>query len=366
MLLRELFYNTKRRILKENLSKGSQTVMSKPALISSLAETVREDADMNPTYFGGIAAAKKLEKMPDQDIAQWFLNQLDMMEAEGYRGFRYSQDGKNNLWIVQNYTAMRDTWEDITGKMQPVLFDFYALKNRNLLDANHNDIMKFKGIRELGQYVNTHYAEKVKEIRDSVLKSARDKLIDKQAKAIPVVNNDDYKIYMILNRFAAQKLARGAVWCTGMEHTDAHFRSYTSRAALFVIFPNDAQEVTVDQGHRRIDGREKYQFDAGGPYFMNIGDRMQEPRAIRERFPYLYDDLTKGLEANKSRLEEIMNALSQDQSLSRDPDSKTLTYDIDAEIQKLEKFVERGFMTRTERPAQVAAPEQAPEQPPQV
>ena len=361
MLLRELIYKTKRRILKENLSKGSQTVMSKPALVASLAETVREDADMNPTYFGGIAAAKKLEKMSDQDIAQWFLNQLDMMEAEGYRGFRYSQDGKNNLWIVQNYTAMRDTWEDITGKMQPVLFDFYALKNRNLLDAVHSDIMKFKGVRELGQYVNTHYAAKVQEIRDTVLKSARDKLVDKKAKAIPVVNNDDYKIYMILNRYAAQKLARGAVWCTGMEHTDAHFRSYTSRAALFVIFPNDAQEVTIDQGHRRIDGREKYLFDAGGPYFMNIGDRMQEPQTIRQRFPYLYDDLTKGLETNKARLEEIMDTLAQDQSLAQDPDSKTLKYSVDDEIQKLDKFIQRGYMTRDERPARIAAPDAAQE-----
>ena len=363
MLLRELFYKTKRRILKEDLSKGSMTVMSKPNLVASLAEAVRDDSDMNPTYFGGLASAKKLQKMPDQEIAQWFLAQLDRMETEGYRGFVYSRDGVNNLWVVQNYIALRDTWEDITGKMQSVLFDFYALKNRSMLDANHNDLMKFKGVRDLGHYMVTHYDAKLKELRATVLKSARDKFIDKMAKAIPVVSNESYKIYMILNRYAAQKLARGAVWCTGMENTDAHFRSYTSRAALFVLFPNDAEAVSVDQGSRVIDGREKYQFDAGGPYFMNIGDRMQPAQVVRQRFPYLYDDLKTGLEANKERLEGIMDTLSQDMALSQDPDAKTLKYDVDKEIEKLGVFIQKGYMTNEQRPAQL--PEPAPqEQPP--
>lgn len=352
MLLRELFY----RNLNENLSKGSSTVLTNKKLVAAVADALRDDAMMSPNFFFG--QAKAVQKMDDETATKWFLEQIDKMEQQGYQGVVFSRDGRNNLWIAQNYAALRDTWEDITGKMQSVLFDFYLLKNRDMLDPNHVDIMKFKSIRELGMHMVTHYSNQLEQLRRDKINEAKFKL----ARAAKIVGNDEYDIYVVLNRLGAQKLARGALWCTGMTNTDVHFKSYSSRAMLFNLFPKQTDQVELTKDGKKITGQEKYQFDAGGPYFMDIADRPVNKELMKEKFPYLYDDLVNGLSASKAKLEELMDGMSDDPTLNADSDSKTLNYDVDAEIQKLGKFLQSGHMQDTPRPPPEAQePEALPE-----
>ena len=328
------------------------TVLNNKKLVATIADTLRDDAMMNPTFFFG--QAKAIQKMDDETAAKWFLEKIDGMEQAGYHGVVSSRDGKNNLWIAQNYAAARDSWEDITGKMQSVLFDYFLLKNRNMLDPKHTEIMSFKSIRELGFYMVTHYASQLEKLRADIIKNAKFKL----ARAALLVDNQDYKVYVVLNRLGAQKLAMGALWCTGMESTNVHYNSYTSKAMVFCIFPKNPEQFKSLKGGRNIEGTEKYQFDAGGPWFMNIADQSVPKETVRKRFPYLYTDLVHGLESKKPELEDLMNNLSQDPSLSNDPDTKTLNYNIETEIEKLGRFVQGGWMTDEERPPQVAAPEE--------
>lgn len=365
MFLRELLYKTKRRLLNEALSKGSQTVLnhkSKGNLFPAIADALRDDAMHGPQFFFGQSAAVK--KMNDEQAVNWFLEKLDMMEQAGYDGVRTSTDGKFNLWVATSYANGRDTWEDITGKLQPTMYQFKVLKDADPspLRPEHSSITNFSSIREAALYITTHYGNVLNDLIERKKASVAEKFNNKFARAFELVDNESYKIFIVLNRCAAMKLARGAIWCTGMLHTDVHYHHYTSRAMVFVILPKDAQHVSKAKGGREIQGPEKYQFDAGGPYFMDIADDMQPKEFVKERFPYVYTDVVNSLRENKQELTDIMTELSQDEKLLMDDRSKTLTYDVDNEIRKLKVFVDRGYMSEDERPP---APEE-PAEPPQL
>ena len=73
------------------------------------------------------------------------------------------------------------------------------------------------------------------------------------------------------------------------------------------------------------------------------------PRKISNQFPYLFTDITNNLIANKAKIEAVFDTLSQNPELQT-PDAKIKIYDIDAEIKKLHKFVDLGYMTDEVRP----------------
>ena len=340
MFLREFF----KKVLCESLSKGSNTVLANKKLVANLADTIRDDAEMNPRTFGN--NARTLGRADDITAVTWFLENLDRMEEEGYEGTRSTRDGVNNLWIATRYAEGKDTWEDLTGKLQPTIHDYYLLKNRNLLDANHKDIMKFHSVRELSYYMSTHYAEKLKDLREKAMLNAR----YKSKKVIKLVDNEDYLILIILNRSAACAYGLGSSWCTSMSHYDGHFHSYSNRAMLFNLFPKNPEVKTVSINNQQVESVEKYQFDAGGPNFMDVADRPVNRDLIREKFPYLYTDITGELSKNKEKIEAALEHLSNDPQLSSSRDSQIKLYDIDQEIRKLSKFVQGGWMTTAERP----------------
>ena len=125
------------------LTKGSQRVMADKKLVQALAATVRDDAAINPSAFPP-GSKNNFKKATDEAVAQWFLENIDQIEREGYEGTVYSRDGTNSDWIVRRYIAGSHTWEDLTGVMNMNLRDWYLLKNRNLLDTNHKTLFFFK------------------------------------------------------------------------------------------------------------------------------------------------------------------------------------------------------------------------------
>lgn len=325
----------------------------------SVADALRDDAEMHPNAFSG--KAREIRKMTDEAAVTWFLQQLDRMEQTGYEGTISTRDGVNNLWIATRYAEGKDSWEDLTGKLQPTIHDFYLLKNRDMLDTNHKDIMKFHSVRELSYYMSTHYANKLKELRDKAMLAARYKL----KKTIKIVDNEDYQIYIILNRAAACALGLGTSWCTSMSHTDSHFHSYSSRAMLFNIFPKNPDKQVVQKNGQSVESIEKYQFDAGGPTFMDASDRPVDRKTIIQKYPYLYTDLVTELSNNKDRITAVIDQLSNDDMLNATKDSQIKVYNVDDEINKLHKFVDAGYMTDTPRPAALPEPEaQALPEPP--
>lgn len=340
------------------LTKGSQRVMNDKNLVANLADSIRDDARSHPAAFPP-GSSRTFQKAPDEQLAQWFLENIDKIEKEGYEGTVYSRDGVNSEWIVRRYIAGSHNWEDLTGVMNMNLRDWYLLKNRNMLDANHKDLPKFNSVRDVGYYMTTHYKDKLDTVRDAAKNAARNKM----AKSVKLIDNEDYRVYTTLNRAAGCLLGLGTQWCTANSNYGGHFHSYAGKNMLFQLFPYAKEkdekgnvEVKKDEdGKKILDPNEKYQFDAGGS-FMDVTDTPAGAKKIAAKFPYLYTDLAKALKDNKSKMEQAFKELSDDPTLQGE-DYKIKTYEIDDEIKKLHKFVDKGYFTDQVRPKSVSSAE---------
>ena len=342
--------------LDEAFSKGSAKILQNKNLVKSLADSIRADVDDNPNFFPR-NAVNTFPRMQDAQLAEWFLGELDRMEQEGYEGTKLTSDGSINDWVVKKYISGAHTWEDLTGKLQQQLHNWVNLKKFGLLKPEHQNIPSFNGVLDLGKYMVGHYSNEMKELQNEIKKAA----LKKKAKSAVIVNNDDYKIYVTLNRAANQLTGANTTWCTTSSATDSHWNSYSNQAMLFQLFPKDAEFVSLEKEGRAhfIEGAERYQFGADSGYsFMDIADHRYPAEKVRERWPYLWDDLKSALQQQGGKLEGIMKALSEDPHM-QDPDVKIKTYKIQTEINKLEKFKNRGYFTDDVRP--VVEPEQEPE-----
>ena len=326
------------------LTKGSQRVMNDKKLVTGLANAVRDDVAVNPSAFPP-GSKNNFKKSTDEAIAQWFLENIDQIEIEGYEGIVYSRDGVNSDWIVRRYIAGSHTWEDLTGVMNMNLCDWYLLKNRNMLDPNHKDLAKFKSVRDVGFYMTTHYKDNLAAIRDSAKNAARNKM----AKNFKLVDNDDYRIYTAINRAAGCALGLGTQWCTANSNSGQHFHKYSNAAMLFQLFPYE-DTINAETGETEKRLSEKYQFDTGGPNFMNITDNRANPNVIREKFPYIYDDLHTALLKNKGKMEKAFAEWANDPTLQHE-DFKIKNYELDHEIQELNIFMDIGYFTDAKRPS---------------
>lgn len=345
--------------LTEDLTKGSQAVFANKNTVVKLADAIRDDAMFNPSSFPA-GFAKSAQKAKDEDLAKWFLEQLDRIEAEGYQGRVYSRNGVNSVWIVQRYIAGSHNWEDIEGTLNMNLVKFYTLKNRNMLDANHQDIQQFKSIRELGQYMVYHYADKLKELEQQIANAEK----KKTARAIKIVDNDDYIIYIILNRQASCMYGMGSNWCTANSSYAGHYHNYAGQAMLFQLYPKNAEDVKIHStAGKEIEGKERYQFSADRAMsFMNLADQPMRAQVIREKFPYLYSDIATALTDNGDKIQDFIEQSKADPKINQNDDTKVKEYNIQDELKKLQKFIDSGHFTNEKRPPE---PEPGP-QPAQI
>jgi hypothetical protein len=341
MLLTELF-NRLPIIEQEGppLTKGAKNVLADKRVVAGVADQLRTDHTVP------VAVGRSFQKMPDEQVAEWFVRELDRLERSGVGGVIYGRDGQFHYWVANNYANGTDIWEDIEGVMPEALRDFTILKNRNLLDARHNDVQKFKGVRPLARYMLHHYEQHLEQIR----KDAELSGLIKQARSIKIVDNEDYRVYMLLNRGAACAFGKGARYCTANSRTDSMWKSYSSRGAIYGLVPNKAEdkEISTDTGSK-IRVKEKYQFDGPSQSFREPSDAQMNSEEIKKKFPYLWTDLVKGM---KEHRDEIENPRSED-----DPDTLEIkVYNVDAELKKLQSGL-GSFWTNKTRPK----PEENPE-----
>jgi hypothetical protein len=132
---------------------------------------------------------------------------------------------------------------------------------------------------------------------------------------------------------------------------------------LFQLFPyakvkDEKGNIDIKkdtEGKKLLEPNEKYQFDAGGS-FMDVTDTPAGAKNISTKFPYLYTDLSKALKDKKGEMEKAFKELSDDPTLQGE-DYKIKTYEIDDEIKKLHKFVDKGYFTDQVRPKSVSSAE---------
>lgn len=350
MLLRELFES--RINLLENLSKGSNNVLANKNLVAGIANGLRSDSSQTMPF----QLQQKFNKMADLDVAKWFLEQLDRIERQGYEGVNIGRDGQYNMWIAQCYANGNDQWEDIEGEMGPALRDFNILKNRQMLDPRHSDIGKYKGVKSLHRYMVTHYGTALEDIRKTAALAA----FTKSARSVGIADEPEYKLIMIQNRASAIAFGRGATFCTANSSSSHNFDAYSGRAPLFGLVVKGEQQADTTG---RLGGKtfqEKYQFDASvssnSANFRDNLDHQVNPKIIREKFPYLWDDLSKGIMANREEIE----------TPGEEAGIQKLAYNVQTELQKLKTNL-APYWTDKKRPAPVAEPtDQAALPPPAV
>ncbi len=346
-----------------NLSKGSKKILQNRRMAADLAAAIRDDLDINPSFFPP-NATRTFSRMNDQQLVEWFLGELDNIEQRGYDGVTYSTDGKDNEWIVQKYIKGAHDWEDITGKLNQQLYNFYLLKRYNKLEPKHQNLPQFNGIKDLGRYMVQYYSNELKNLEDEV----RLEMLKKKARSIKLVDNDDYRVYITLNRAANQLLGKGSTWCTTNSGTDNHWRHYSDQAMLFQLIPKNAEHVKLDKAGRQISGNEKYQFGAdAGMSFMDIADHKYPAQIVSQRFPYLGSDIISALNDKKKELNDYIAELNKDPAM-QDPSVKVPPYRIENEIQKLKQFQNMGYFTNQVRPKpeELVQPTASTEQPQQA
>lgn len=297
MKVKELLVETK-IVLLENLTKGAENILRNVSLTAKIADQLRND------FTVPVALSRKFQRQEDQDVVRWFLGELDRMEREGADEIIYSRDGKLHAWIAQNYANGSDLWEDIEGELQDTLRDFIILRNRNMLAERHREINDYKGVKELHRYLVTHYQEALNSIKETAKSAA----ITKKARSIKLADNSEYMLYLLQNRGAAIIHGKGATFCTANTQSDYNWNNYSQNGAIFGLLVKGSM-VAKPKAIGQIDTstqekvQEKYQFDAPSRSFKDNLDMQVDPKLITKRFPYLWDDLKKGLETNKAEIE---------------------------------------------------------------
>jgi hypothetical protein len=345
MFLRELFES--RVYLFENLSKGSTNVLADKRLVANVAAQLRDDFSLP------FQLQSKLKKLPDEEVATWFVEQLDRFERQGYEGVVYGRNGQYHMWVAQNYAQGADIWEDIEGEIGQALRDFTILKNRNMLDPRHSEIGKYKGVKALHRYMVQHYSEQLQDVRQTAAQAA----MLKSARSLLIADTPEYKIYLLQNRPAAVAYGKGATFCTANSNSDHNFKAYSSKAPLMGLLPKG--EAKTDTSGR-LGGKtyqEKFQFDSSvSPQSANFRDnldRQVDPKIIQDRFPYLWDDIVKGFTANAQEIAEP----AEEEGIQK------LAYDPKKELQKLKDNL-AAYWTNQKRPAETPPEgEVPPEQP---
>lgn len=338
------------RKLRENtdsLSKGSKKILQNKGLVSSLASSIRDDVEINPSVFPK-GAVNTFSRTSDLELASWFLSNLDAIEKAGYDGVKYSTDGTYNEWVVTKYTKGAHDWEDITGKLNQQMYNWYLLKKYKKLEPKHENLQSFNGVLDLGRYLTSYYANELKGLEDEAKKEQLKKL----AKSIKLVDNDDYRIFVTLNRSANRLIGANTTWCTTNGQTHTYWDMYANQGFLYQLFPKDAEHVTLQRMDRTntIEGNERYQFGPDRGYsFKDIADHDVSAETVRTRWPYLYEDLTTALRTNAGKYQEAIDELSADATMNKDVSLKVPPYKVSEEISKLKGFVSKGFFTEEKR-----------------
>ena len=335
--------------LLENVSKGGENVLRDKKLVARLAEQLRDDFSLPR------AVQVQFKRATDEAVATWFIEQLDAMEKRGVGGVIYGRNGQFHFWVANNYANGTDIWEDIEGELPEALRDFTILKNRNMLDTAHDDVQKFKGVKSLHRYMVQHYEAKLNDIR----KDAELASMIKSRRSIKLVDNEQYSIYFLQNRAAAIAFGKGATFCTANSRSDTNWNSYSNRAPIFGLVAKTAPvQNTTGRPELGPTIQEKYQFDAStsprSANFRDYLDHQQRPEDIQEKFPYLWDDLSKGIMTNQAEI----------QTPEEEPGVEKKAYDVGAALEALKANLGKYF-TNKKRPAEVAPEEpEVPQLPP--
>jgi len=156
------------------------------------------------------------------------------------------------------------------------------MRRRGLLRPEHTDVNRFGSVAQLEQVMDRLYRDQLRK----VLEDEKMKEIIKNAKAVHLVSNDQYDIYVPLNRGAGVKYGKGTRWCTASTSSSNYYDRYSRQGYLYIIMPKGGQD------------EDKFQFHLESDSFMDSADNRAPWEKIRQQFPDLKKDVMAGLDAH--------------------------------------------------------------------
>ena len=156
-----------------------------------------------------------------------------------------SRDGKYDQWLVRQYANGAMDYEDLTGEGADALGAFKALGRRGVLKPFHQDINKFRSLRQLITVImgrGSPYQAALQSMRDEATlnKMKRDK------REVVLIDDENFYVTIPLNYGACyyfnNALGVRASFCTGSSST-SWFGRYAGEGPMIDIL--NKKEIIV-------------------------------------------------------------------------------------------------------------------------
>jgi hypothetical protein len=266
-----------------------------PQKLKQLAIAIKHDGT-----FSKNAVAKLGPKPTDEDLSKAWSDVLD----DSLRRTRYgdiSADGKFDEWLFRLYITGAADYEDVNGEGGDALGAWKALSTRGRLKPEHQDLNKFKSIRQIQRIIqDRQYREELNRIANAaeIEGHKRDK------KETTLIDDERFLVVVPFNYGSCYTFnnAHGynASFCTGSSSGLRWFNRYADEGPIVSIFDKANGDDVMG----------KWQMHAPTNQLNNGNQSVRSDEKFAELFPGLMKRIVaaitaKGEEINKGS-QEIM------------------------------------------------------------
>ena len=245
-------------------------IIKEPGKAKQLMIAWRHDDTLPPNEIA------KLGPKPDEKaVAKEWSSMLEQtLERTNYGDL--SRDFKFAEWLSKLFITGAADWEDISGEGGDALGAWHALSQRSLLDTKHQDLNKFKTLRQLQIAVvnNAKYQAELKRIKNAaeIAKMKKDK------KDIVLIDDDRFWVAIPFNYGACyvfNNTGHISNFCTGGSSGMRWFNNYAPDGIMVMIVdkPNIENEDGKWQMHAQtnqlVNSVQDHRYD-GDEYFAKL------------------------------------------------------------------------------------------------
>lgn len=309
-------------------------IMKEPGRAKQLGIAWRHDDTLPPNE-----VAKLGPKPDDKTIAQEWSSMLERtLERTNYGDL--SRDFKFAEWLTKLFTTGAADWEDISGEGGDALGAWHALSQRGLLDQKHQDLNKFRTLKQLQVAVvnNSKYQSELQRIKNAaeIAKMKKDK------KDIVLIDDDKYWVAIPLNYGACyvfNNTGHISTFCTGGSSGMQWFRNYA---------PNGPMVMIVDKANiDKEDG--KWQMHAATNQLVNSVQKHRNDQG--EYFGQLFPGLMRKIIA------AMMLHADQIKQESKEVSSNGSGYNVTADIAMIKNKFPKALTKAKDTPENEPEPE---------
>lgn len=282
----------------------SSKIVKDPARIKSLAISWKQDRTIPKQIkaeFGPILDPNKLSTEQLEKLAKTWSDMLEKkLERTNYGDL--SRDMKFADWLTMLYTSGRADWEDISGEGTDALGAWHALSQRGLLKPVHQDLNKYRTLKNLQTAVlqNDAYRNELHRIKiaQNIATMKKDK------KDLVLIDNDRFWVAIPFNYGACyifNHTGHISNFCTGGSSGTELFPKYGTDGIIVMI----ADKTNID------DKNGKWQLHAKTNQLVNSKQEFgySGDSEFVQRFPGLLKKIVKEIVKHSGEIKEMSKSI---------------------------------------------------------